>query len=123
MLTFYDVILTPIYFILILAWLIRWKKKHYKDSPLAKYIIPCFLIKVACCIFLACLYGFYYQFSDSEGYFNGAQDIWNATKQNPWMGIDMIFSKVDNFNLAQQKFTDHIGSDQHIDSTIYIMKI
>ena len=77
MLTYKDAFLAPIYFILLLIWVNWWKNKHYKNSPVKKYIIPAFIIKSVCCILLALLYEYYYGYSDSQNYFTGVTNIWS----------------------------------------------
>ncbi|MEO6358440.1 MAG: hypothetical protein ABIU77_06645 [Ferruginibacter sp.] len=123
MLTFYDAILTPVYFLLILALLIIWKKRYYKQTTIAKYIIPCFVLKSFCCIFLACLYHFYYGYSDSQTYFNGSQEIWHAAKENPMYGLELIFKPVEKCSIGAQKYAIQLANPIQNGSTIAIFKI
>ena len=122
-LSFYDLILTPIYFLILLAWIIFWKKKYYHDSPYKKYILPAFVIKVICCVLLALLYEFYYGFGDPHNYYTGAVEIWNATKENPLYGLDLVFKPINQYSLAEQEFATHISYPAFSVEIVNIFKV
>lgn len=122
MLTYYDAILAPIYFILILLLLIRWKRKYYSNTPIAKYIIPCFILKVCCCVFLACIINFYYGYGDMMTYFKGSQEIWNAAKESPLYGLELIFKPIENCSFGAQKYADQLINPIHPHSTLSLFK-
>ena len=122
-LSFYDLILTPIYFLILLAWIIFWKKKYYHDSAYKKYILPAFVIKVICCVLLALLYEFYYGFGDPHNYYTGAVEIWNATKENPLYGLDLVFKPINQYSLAEQEFATHISYPAFSVEIVNIFKV
>lgn len=122
-LSFYDLILTPIYFLILLAWIIFWKNKYYHDSPYKKYILPAFVIKVICCVLLALLYEFYYGFGDPHNYYTGAVEIWNATKENPLYGLDLVFKPINQYSLAEQEFATHISYPAFSVEIVNIFKV
>src|ERR1700712_1609047 len=109
MLTFADLLLGPLYFLLLLLWVYRWKKKYYKNSPLSRYIIPAFIFKCICCVLLALLFEYYYGFSDSNGYYTGGTDIWNAAKQNPIYALELIFKPFESCSFEAQQFSPHLA--------------
>lgn len=109
-LSYYDALLTPFYFLVLLLWVIRWKKKNYADSPVNKYIIPAFVIKSICCVLLAFLYEFYYGYSDAHTYYTGAVEIWNATKQNPLYGLALVFKPFEACPPAALEFGSYISN-------------
>jgi hypothetical protein len=123
MLTYYDAILAPLYFTLILLLLILWKRKYYNHSPVAKYIIPCFVLKSICCVFLACIYHFYYGYSDSETYFNGSQEIWRAAKENPLYGFELVFKPVENCSFGAQKYAVQLINPIQNVPTLFIFRM
>lgn len=123
MLTYKDAFLAPIYFLLLLFWVIRWKNKHYKNSPLKRYIVPAFVIKSICCVLLAFLYEYYYGYSDSLNYFKGASNIWNATVQNPVYGLELIFKPFIECSDAAQSFGETIGNPIFADNIVSMFKI
>lgn len=123
LLSYYDVILTPVYFLLILLWVVRWKKKYYNNSPLKKYIVPAFVLKSICCVLLACLYSFYYGYSDSQFFYAGAIEIWKATKANPLYGFELVFKPVENCSLAAQQFAIHMTREVYVSSMMNMFKI
>lgn len=110
----YDVLLTPFYFLLLLFWIIRWKKKHYQQSPLKKYIIPAFVIKTFSCILLSFLYEFYYGYSDAHNYFTGATEIWNATKHNPIYGLELVFKPIEKWSPAAMEFGQYMSKPSFV---------
>ena len=122
MLSFYDLILTPVYFLILLLWVLYWRNKHYKNSPLKKYILPAFIIKSVCCILLAFLYEYYYGYGDSFNYYRGAVEIWNATKANPIYGLELVFKPIENCSPAAKEFTEQLSDNQFSASIINMYK-
>ena len=116
MLTYFDAILAPIYFLLLLLWVIRWKNKYYKNSPVKKYIVPAFVLKCVCCFLLAFLFEYYYGYSDSWNYFQGAKEIWTATKQNPVYGLELVFKSFENCSYEAQQFSPRLGDRIYVAS-------
>jgi hypothetical protein len=108
-LSYYDLLLAPIYFLLLLMWVIYWKKKHYQQAPFKKYIVPAFTIKAISCVLLALLYEFYYGYSDAHNYYTGAVEIWIATKHNPLYGLQLVFEPMENWSPAAQQFSIHMS--------------
>ena len=108
-LSYYDVLLTPIYFLLLVLWVAHWKKKYYRHSAFKKYIIPAFTIKALSCVLLALLYEFYYGYSDAHNYYTGALEIWNATKHSPLYGLELVFEPMEKWSPAVQQFSVHMS--------------
>ena len=123
MLTIKDAYLAPIYFLLLLLWVIRWKNKYYKNSPLKKYIIPAFVLKSFCCVLLAFLYEYYYGYSDSLNYFRGVTDIWNAAVQKPAYGFELIFKPFEECSDEAQAFGETVGNPIFSDNILSMFKI
>ena len=121
-LSYYDAILTPVYFLLILILLTRWKKKYYHNSPLKKYIIPAFVLKTFCCIILALLYEFYYGYSDAHNYYSGAIDIWTATKENPLYGLELVFKPIEKCSPDAQSFATYMSNREFAYTTVNMFK-
>ena len=122
-LSYQDIVLTPIYFLLLLLWVIRWKKKHFYNSPFKKYIIPAFVLKCVCCILLAFLYEFYYGYSDSHNYYTGAVEIWNAAKVNPLYGLELVFKPIEKWSPAAQEFAVQMSYPGFVQATMNMFKI
>ena len=122
MLSFYDLILTPIYFFILLLWVLYWRNKHYKNSPLRKYILPAFILKSVCCILLALLYEYYYGYGDTFNYYRGAVEIWNATKKNPIYGLELVFKPIEDCSQAAIQFTEQLSDPQFSTSIINMYK-
>ena len=123
MLTYKDTYLAPIYFILLLLWVIWWKNKYYKNSPVKKYIIPAFILKCICCFLLAFLFEYYYGYSDSANYFQGAKEIWSATIRNPFYGLELVFKSFENCSYEAQQFSPRLGESIYAASLKNMYKI
>ena len=121
-LSYYDAILTPVYFLIILLLLNRWKKKYYHNSPLKKYIIPAFVLKAFCCVLLALLYEFYYGYSDAHNYFTGATDVWTATKENPLYGLELVLKPIEKCSPAAQIFATYMSNREFAYTTVNMFK-
>jgi hypothetical protein len=123
LLSYTDLLLGPLYFILFLNIAKRWKRKYYNDSPIGKYIIPFFLLKMLCCVMLACLYRFYFTFSDADGYYTIARQIYNATFINPNYGIELLFKPYADCSIEAQQIAINLSSAGASSGTIAICKM
>ncbi len=121
-LSIYDALLAPIYFFLFLFWVMRWKKKYYAQSSVKKYILPAFILKSICCILLSFLYEFYYGYSDAQNYYSGAIEIWNATKQNPVYGLELVFKPFEACPAAAQEFGSYMSNPMFATSVVNMFK-
>ena len=117
-----DAILGPIYFLLLLWWVSRWRKKHYKNSPLKKYIFPAFILKAMCCVLMAFLYEYYYGYSDSHNYYTGAIDVWNATKENPVYGLELVFLPLKDCSPQALQFAEYMTNPAFSASIVNMFK-
>lgn len=123
MLSIYDLILTPIYFIILLLWVIRWRNKHYKNSPLKKYILPAFILKSICCVLLALLMAYYYGSGDTMLYYNGSLEIWNAFKENTSYAFELIFKPIEDCSYGARQFAPLLEDPQYTSSVTNMFKI
>lgn len=112
LLSYYDIILGPIYFLILLGGIIIWRNYYYKNSPLKKYIVPFFIAKIIGCVFVALLYNFYYGYSDAHGYYTSSSEIWNAAKANPLYALEIIFLPLENCSKEALSFLYLTSSNQ-----------
>lgn len=69
-LTLWDLVLTPLYLIAIVALARRFRNKNYAPkNPLRKYYLPGLYVKLGGAIFIALIYQFYYQGGDTFFYY------------------------------------------------------
>jgi hypothetical protein len=124
LLSYKDLILAPLYFIILLRIAMLWKRKYYNNISSGRYIMPFFLLKITCCIILALLYYFYFGASDADSYFTGGHEIFNATLSNPKLGIELLFKPFQDCSLEAQQFAPHFGFiTSTSNSTILICKL
>lgn len=98
-LSFWDVIFTPIYFVLILMIGSIIKKKYILKYPQYKYLTKGLLFKLIGSILFCMVYSFYYDGGDTNAYFRSAKAIAN------------LFSK--NFSVAFSILTNHLTMENH----------
>lgn len=120
---FKDLILSPIYFLLIVFGLVWWKNKYYKNSPLRKYILPAFLAKTLCCIILVCIYEYYYQYGDSHNYFSGVYEIWLTARENPKWALELIFKPFSQCSVESLTYCNHLIRYDYSISVLAMFKI
>lgn len=111
-LTIADLYLTPIYILILYFFIKRLRNKYYSESPVGKFILPCFWIHVIACIFFALVMQFYYGYGDNFGYYTGALEIWNAFIKSPGTAMELIFSSRDNYSpaaISMAPYTSFIG--------------
>lgn len=75
-LTIWDLVITPIYLI-VLIWIARrFRDKHYPEGhPLRKYYLPGLLAKFGGAIFIGLIYQYYYHGGDTFSYFTDSRVI------------------------------------------------
>ena len=115
-----DLYLTPIYLLLVFLIIIRWKKKHYADSPLGKFILPAFTLRVLGSIFLVLIYQYFYGYGDTFKYFTAANETWKAFAHNPKLGWEIITNRPENFSSEALEFAQFSGY-QLFSISIYAM--
>lgn len=77
--TYWDLILTPIYLLVFYLIILRIKNKHYKDNPyLAKKLVQGYWVKAIATILLVLLMKYYYGGGDSFNYFSFSQVMHKA---------------------------------------------
>jgi hypothetical protein len=124
LLSYKDLILAPLYFIILFRIVILWKRKYYNGISIGRYIVPFFVLKIACCIFLALLYYFYFGASDADSYFTGGHEIYNAAFSNPKFGIELLFKPFQDCSIEAQQFAPHFGFlSSTSSSTVFICKL
>lgn len=85
-----DLIITPIYFIILLA--AAYAVRPLVTNPQTKpYFIPGLLVKFIGAIAIGLVYQFYYSWGDTYTFFREARIIWNIFIQSPIEGLRIIF--------------------------------
>jgi hypothetical protein len=105
----YDLVLGPLYFVLIVILALYWKTKYYKDSPLQKYLMPGLIVLLTGCVIQGIIHNFVYPTSDIQNYYSGAAEIWNATRENPTYGLELVFKPVSECSAKAQEFASHMA--------------
>ncbi len=102
-----DLIVTPIFFIIILigAYLIR---PYVTNDTNRKYFFPALVLKMTAAILLGFLYQFYYNGGDTFLYHtNGSAIIYEALLEEPLEGLKLLFSNGD-WALLKYKYVSRI---------------
>ncbi|NTS43161.1 hypothetical protein HRG84_19920 [Flavisolibacter sp. BT320] len=91
-LTIWDLVLTPIY-LLILYAIARWiRNKNYPvGHPMRQYFLPGLLVKFFGAIFIALVYQYYYGFGDTYNYFTHSQIINSSFEKSPITWLKLLF--------------------------------
>ncbi len=98
-LTIWDLVLTPIYLIILIAIAKRQRDKRYPvEHPLRPYFMPGLYVKFGGVIFIALIYQFYYGGGDTFNFFRHSQIINSALTDSFSTWWDLLFHKtiVDN---------------------------
>lgn len=107
-LTWDDLYLTPLYFLLIFFIIRKWRKR-YSDPAIKKYIYPALLCRLVGCIFLALIINFYYGYGDTFSYYTGAHEIWNAFIKSPKTAWEIIVNHPRNYSSNALEYAMHSG--------------
>jgi hypothetical protein len=119
----YDLVLGPLYFVLIVVLVLYIKTKFYKDSPLRQYLLPGLVVLLIGNVLQGVIHNFLYPSSDIQNYYSGAAEIWNATKENPKYGLELIFKPVADCSAKAQEFANHMAFEYFAPSTRFMFQI
>ncbi|MDP4266943.1 MAG: hypothetical protein Q8880_05870 [Bacteroidota bacterium] len=97
--TVWDILLTPIYLLLILYFAKRKKNKYIEQRPEYKFYIPGLLVKCIASILFCLVYVFYYGGGDTTAYYEGGNKMLNLLLQYPDRYFKIFFSKADINNM------------------------
>ncbi len=90
--TYFDIILTPIYFPLLYFMTMALGKKYYTKET-KKYFKYGFLLKMSGAIFFGLIYQFYYGGGDTFNYYDHSSVIIKAFLDSPSLGFKLLFSQ------------------------------
>ena len=97
-LTYFDIILVPIYLLLILFISTRIKSKNIVKFPEYKYFTKGIFFKLLGVSIFVCIYLFYYDGGDTVNYFLGSRAVGNLITTDFEKGIAVLFNTSSNYN-------------------------
>lgn len=103
-----DLIITPIYLILILtaAWFLKSK---VTSSITAKYYFPAIFAKIFGALILGFIYQYYYQGGDTYNYYYwGSKWVWEAFLDSPIDALKIIFGSAETQSPELYKYTSRM---------------
>ena len=93
-----DLILAPIYVLLIYAYARYRKDKKYGGTLIEKFYLPALGVRIIGNLFAALIYQYYYHSGDTFEYYKGITMIWDGFLFNPLVGLELIFSGPSNLS-------------------------
>lgn len=103
-----DLLLTPVYLLVIYFFALLYRRNFIKDKGLKKYFIPGLTLKIIGAISLGLIYQFYYQGGDTSSYFSDIKVIYNIFLSDPYNAFRLIFADTKTTNLELIKYTQNI---------------
>lgn len=104
--TYQDLFITPIIFLILFLVINNYKKKHYHNKPLeARYFQTAFLLKCFGAIALGLIYQFYYHGGDTFNYFDNSKHVYRAFFNDPGVGLQLLFGKAGNVTSENMNYT------------------
>ncbi len=92
-LTIWDIILTPIYLLILIAIAKKMRNKRYpKGHPLRRYFLPGLYVKFGGAILIALIYQFYYKSGDTFNFFYHSKIINSALNHSGSTWLNLILS-------------------------------
>jgi hypothetical protein len=91
-LTYFDILLVPMYLVLILLICSKIKSKNISIYPEYKYFIWGIIFKLMGVSAFISIYLFYYEGGDTNAYFYGAKAVANLLLQDFDKGLDVLFN-------------------------------
>ncbi len=96
--TYLDIVLVPIYLVIILLVCFRIKSKNIAQFPEYKYFIKGIAFKLLGVSAFVSIYLFYYGGGDTVSYFFGARAVGNLILQDFEKGIAVLFNTTSDYN-------------------------
>lgn len=91
-LTIWDLVLTPLYLVVLIFFARRFRDKHYPPGHLLRpYYLPGLLVKFAGAIFIALIYQYYYGGGDTYNFFSQSKIINSALDESVELWIKLLF--------------------------------
>ncbi|MGB1205610.1 MAG: hypothetical protein ACPG5B_08200 [Chitinophagales bacterium] len=106
--TLNDIILLPIFVVIILLISIIIQEVFYKKNPLKKYFIPALLLKLMPSMLYAAIYAFYYKGGDTLAYHEYAMYIYEVFQHDPKRAFEIATSPANHFSFNTKDVTQHI---------------
>src|SRR3954463_15264861 len=98
-LTIWDLVLTPIYLLVLILIARRQRDKKYKPgNPLRKYYLPGLYVKLGGAIFIALIYQYYYGGGDTYNFFMHSRIINSSLNDSIGTWFDLILHKTEYSN-------------------------
>ena len=97
-LTYFDILLTPIYLVLILFICSRIKSNNIALFPEYKYFTKGIFFKLLGVSAFISIYLFYYGGGDTVNYFRGAKAVGNLLIEDFEKGIAVLFNTTNEYN-------------------------
>lgn len=88
-----DLIMGPLYLILLYGLAYTIMNKKYKDPSLRKHFMWGFTVKIIGCLGFVAVYAFYYKGGDTFAYFRDTIKIFSILGDDPWKLDTILFSK------------------------------
>ena len=102
-----DLILAPIYVLLIYAYARYRRDKKYEGTLVKKFYLPALGFRILGNLCAALIYQYYYHSGDTFEYFKGISMIWDGFLYNPLVGLELIFSTPSNLSWDALTFRHH----------------
>lgn len=103
-LTPWDLILTPLYFILIIVVGVIIKKRNVKNHPHYKYFTRGLVLKLLGAIAFCMVYSFYYDGGDTNAYFRSSKAIANLFSKNFSVAFSILMN---NLTMENHHYFDY----------------
>lgn len=103
-----DLIITPIFFLIIFLFIKYYANTKYKNTPFYRYFINTFIIKFAGGIILGIIYQFYYGGGDTFNYYQNNSTLYNVINYDFATGIKILFAKAGDYKVDNREFTRYI---------------
>ena len=91
--SFWDIIIAPIYFLLIYLWARYIQRKRQRDNPIYKWFTKGLMVKCFAAVLMCLIYQFYYKGGDTIGYFYSAHVIASLYNKSPEMFFRLLFGE------------------------------
>jgi hypothetical protein len=93
-----DAVVAPFYFIIFYMTVYFYRSNKRHDFLIRTYLMKGFLLRLMGGVAFACVYFFYYNGGDTLNYFADSVVISDALVNDPYIGLQMLFSKINYAN-------------------------
>lgn len=106
-LSWVDLIVAPVVALILLGIVYNRKKTKYKGSPIGKYLVWAWVVRIIGATLSATMYAFYYGYGDTFGYYGGSIQLTKVLINLPSTGLNILLNDYEDYSQLGHLYMNH----------------